>query len=93
MKAAGKILRVLHELMIDYVWFDIEDDILTRVLSIYYHSIHPTPDDEQYYPPIRKGMELVLRAMFENFSNFHLMKSVNQVLYSAVSSVHQNRCR
>lgn len=75
-KQSRQILRVLYEMMVDYTWLDIEEEVLTRLLSMYYHSIHPLHDDEFFYPPIRKSLELVVRAMFENFPNIHLMRSV-----------------
>lgn len=76
-KVARQILRVLHEVLVDYIWVDLDEEVLTRLISIYYHSIHPSPEDEYCYPPVRKGLELVTRAMFQNFPNAHLMKSVS----------------
>lgn len=76
-KTARQILRVLHEVMIGYIWEEMDEEILARLLSTYYHSIHPSPDDEYCFSPVRKGLELVIRALFESFSNANLLKSVS----------------
>lgn len=85
-KQSRQILRVLHEVMVDYVWIDIDEEVLTRLLNMYYHSIHPNQDDEVYYPPVRKTLELLLRAMFQNFPSGHLMKSVRFLLLISIYS-------
>lgn len=75
-KESRQVLRVLYEVMVHYNWTDIDEEVLVRLLTMYYHSIHPTQDDEFFYPTVRKGLELLLRAMFQNFPSTYLMKSV-----------------
>lgn len=84
LKESRQILRVLYEIMVNYSWTDLDEEVHIRLLTMYYHSIHPTPDDEFFYPPVRKALELLLRAMFHNFPNACLMKSVN---FSVLNSI------
>lgn len=88
-KVARQMLRVLHEVLVGYTWLDLDEEVLTRILSVYYHSIHPTPDDEYCYPPVRKTIELIIRAMFQNFTNVELIKSVSfQLLHKWLVSLN-----
>lgn len=76
-KVSRNTLRVLYEIMVDYTWLEIDEDLVTRLLTMYFHSINPSSEDDCFYPPLRKPMELLIRAMLRNFTTVDVMKSVS----------------
>lgn len=75
---ARQIVRVLYSVVDSFAWNDISEELITRLLTIFRLSILPSPSmtEEVSYMPIRRGFEVLLRRMFENFPNPFLLMAV-----------------
>lgn len=68
---------MLYQVLDDYPWNDMDDNLLYRLLTMFHKSIIPDIKDAYDYAPLRKGLEVCIRHILENLPNSHLLKVVS----------------
>ncbi|XP_031354894.1 uncharacterized protein LOC116179280 isoform X1 [Photinus pyralis] len=73
--SARQVIRVLYQVLKRYPWYDMDDSLMRRLLTMYHHSIVPT-DSAFDYVQLRTGIEVMLRHVLMNIPNDGLLKVI-----------------
>lgn len=66
------MIRVLYDVLEHYPWYEIEDELMDRLLNMY----HKTVVDEDENESMKKGLEMCIRRIMDNLDGPDLVEMV-----------------
>lgn len=79
-------MRVIYDLVRDYKWVTMDEELMYRFLNMYRDSILPTEASDFSY--LKKGLEVCVRRLLKNMNNSDLLKVVSALLIKLALQYH-----